>query len=150
GPCRAGARRLFRSYLVIVAPGAVGTARPRLGNVREAAPSPVSRLGEGFCRDGDMRGFWDLGGSGSDEMASLSGEGGAFVSGAPEPRVAVGRTSLPNLDARPIPPRRLERPERCGVRSCMEIEVADRQLRLEGGRLLVDLDPRRSRVYALG
>jgi len=134
---------------VIVAAGTMNTLRLLLasrahGDGLQGMPS----LGQRFSGNGDMRGYWDLNEPGTDLSIGLPSKGGIVLRDAPAPRLAIGRNSLPSIDAYPIPRRFRERLKRGSVVSGMGIDAMDGIVSLRGNRLEIDFDPAGSPIYA--
>jgi cholesterol oxidase len=140
---------VVRAENVILAAGTMNTlrillhSRDRVGGLRG-----MPDLGRRFSGNGDMRGFWDLNEPGTDLSTGLPSKGGILLRGAPEPRVPIGRNSLPSIDHLPLPKRVRERLKRGTVVSGMGIDAMDGTVRLNGRRLEIDFDPERSPIYA--
>lgn len=133
---------------VIVAAGTMNTLRILLhsrdvvGGLRG-----MPTLGTRFSGNGDMRGFWDLNEPGTDLTGGLPSKGGIFLRNAPEPRVAIGRGSLPSVDAYPIPKAWRERLKRGLIVSGMGIDAMDGVISIKKGKLDIDFDPANSPIF---
>lgn len=145
---RGGRFASLRAASVIVAAGTMNTLRLLLhSRDRVGGLHGMSGLGTRFSGNGDMRGFWDLNEPGTDLTAGLPSKGGILLRDAPEPRMPIGRNSLPSIDAYPIPRRLRERLKRGSVVSSMGIDAMDGVIRFRGDRLDIAFDPAGSPVY---
>ena len=143
---RAGRRRVIEAENVIVAAGTMNTLRILLeSRDGQGGLAGMPGLGRRFSGNGDMRGFWDL--NERDLTDGLPSRGGVMLRDAPEPRLAFGLNSLPNVDGYPLPRRYRERLKRGQVISGMGIDAMDGVISYRGGRLGIDFDPANSPIY---
>lgn len=143
-----GAREVLGAGNVIVAAGAMNTLRILLHSrdtVRGLRGMP--NLGKRFSGNGDMRGFWDLNEPGTDLTSGLPSKGSIVLRNAPDPRVAIGRNSLPSVDSYPLPKAWRERLKRGLVVSGMGIDAMDGIVSLKNGKLDIEFDPANSPIY---
>ena len=143
-----GAREALGADHVIVAAGTMNTlrilleSRDRFGGLRG-----MPNLGKRFSGNGDMRGFWDLNETGADFTTGLPSKGGILLRNAPEPRVPIGRNSLPSIDSYPVPRALRERLKRGHLVSGMGIDAMDGAISLKNGKLDIDFEPENSPIY---
>jgi len=143
-----GGRETLGADNVIVAAGTMNTlrillhSRDTVGGLQD-----MPNLGKRFSGNGDMRGFWDLDEAGSDFTTGLPSKGSILLRGAPEPRVAIGRNSLPSVDSYPLPKSFRERLKRGHIVSGMGIDAMDGVVSLKNGKLDIAFDPANSPIY---
>jgi cholesterol oxidase len=144
-----GAKEAVGADNVIVAAGTMNTLRILLHS-RDTVGGLLGmpNLGKRFSGNGDMRGFWDLNEPGSDLSTGLPSKGGIVLRDALEPRLAIGRNSLPSIDSYPLPKAVRERLKRGHVVSGMGIDAMDGVISLKNGKLDIDFDPQKSPVYS--
>ena len=143
-----GAKEAVGADNVIVAAGTMNTLSILLRSrdtVRGLRGMP--NLGKRFSGNGDMRGFWDLNEPGTDFTTGLPSKGSIILRNAPEPRVPIGRGSLPSVDSYPLPKALRERLKRGHIVSGMGIDAMDGVISLKNGKLDIDFDPKNSPVY---
>lgn len=144
---RHGRRAALRADHVIMAAGTMNTLRILLASRQGGGLRGMPGLGRRFSGNGDMRGFWDLNQPGDDQSTGLPSKGAILLRDAAEPRLAIGRNSLPSIDHYPLPRRLRERLKRGMVVSGMGIDAMDGVVSLRDGRLAIDFDPEGSPVY---
>lgn len=143
-----GARQALGADNVIVAAGTMNTLRLLLNSRdRFGGLSGMPNLGKRFGGNGDMRGFWDLNEAGTDFTTGLPSKGGIVLRNAAEPRLPIGRNSLPSIDSYPLPKALRERLKRGHLVSGMGIDAMDGVVSLKDGKLDIDFEPANSPIY---
>jgi len=133
---------------VIVAAGTMNTLRLLLHSRDNVGGLQGMRnLGKRFSANGDMRGFWDLNIPGTDVTTGLPSKGGIVLRNGQEPRMPIGRNSLPSVDSYPFPKAFRARLKRGYVVSSMGIDAMDGLISLENGKLDIDFKPENSPVF---
>ncbi len=145
---RGAARRALRADNVIMAAGTMNTLRILLVS-RDVAGGldGMPGLGKRFSANGDVRGFWDQNEPGTDQSTGLPSKGGIVLRDAPEPRVVIGRNSLPSVDSYPLPKAVRERLKRGMVVSGMGADAMDGVISIRNGKLHIDFDPAGSPIF---
>jgi len=143
-----GAKEALGADNVIIAAGTMNTLRILLHS-RDTVGGlqGMPNLGKRFSGNGDMRGFWDLNEPGTDLSMGLPSKGSIVLRNAAEPRVPIGRGSLPSIDSYPLPKAWRDRLKRGHVVSGMGIDAMDGVVSLKNGKLDIDFNPVNSPIY---
>lgn len=143
-----GAKEALGADNVIIAAGTMNTLRILLHS-RDTVGGlqGMPNLGKRFSGNGDMRGFWDLNEPGTDLSTGLPSKGSIVLRNVAEPRVPIGRGSLPSIDSYPLPKAWRDRLKRGHVVSGMGIDAMDGVVSLKNGKLDIDFDPVNSPIY---
>ncbi len=148
---RNGGQGTLRADNVFMGAGAMNTlrillaSRDRFGGLDE-----MPGLGRRFGANGDMRGFWDIDDfeGGMDQTTGLPSKGGIVLRDSPDPRLVMGRNSLPSVSSYPLPKRIRDRLKRGMVVSGMGVDAMDGVVSLQGGKMKIDFDPSHSPIFA--
>ncbi|WP_143850941.1 GMC oxidoreductase [Brucella thiophenivorans] len=141
-------RKSIRSENLFIGAGTFNTLRLLLeSRDKYKGLTGMPNLGHRFSGNGDIRGYWDLNEKNIDFTLGLPSKGAVVIKGAPEPRIAIGRNSMPSVSAYPLPRFMRDRLKRGLVVSGMGADAGDGVALMRGNRFHIEFNPANSPVY---